>query len=113
MGMELETDLGITVGTPACRSLGYSWEGSGQKPSCGFSSLKGFADPRVKDGVELTGKGIDCILRKTIARAYRWGRRIGVTSWLFDTGIGSCCFGIQGQEALWGHGSTSGSLAPS
>lgn len=48
----------------------------------------------------LMEKGIDWILRKTLARAYGCGRRIGVTSWLCDTATGSLCLGIQGQEAL-------------
>ena len=34
-------------------------------------------------------KGIFWILRKTIGRACSWGRRIGVTSCLFDTMTGS------------------------
>lgn len=37
----------------------------------------------------LTGKGIDGILRKTRARACRCGRRIGVTSWPFESVMGS------------------------
>ena len=75
--------------------------GSSRKPSCGFSSLKVSQTWEGKMKWYFQERGLTGFLEKQQPRAYSWGRRIGVTSWLFDTEIGSWCFGIQGQQALW------------
>ena len=66
-----------------CRSLGFTAGRQQSKAKLWIFPFEGFTDPRGKDEVVLSGKGIDWILRKTIDKSLQlgqedWGHQLAV-----------------------------------
>ena len=66
-----------------CGSLGFTAERQQSKAKLWIFLFEGFTDLRGKDEVVLSGKGIDWVLRKTIAKSLQlgqedWGHQLAV-----------------------------------